>query len=172
MYLVNMAFQPVDVSCQVHSPACSRHFIFCHKLKHCCQCLLRLAQLQLQQSLLAGQRLVGGKLVTGGKVSQPCQQVFPLLYLLVAVPWAANWKMLQVPQCLQELDSSSWVQRRQQHQLGGGVEGGGRGRGRGAVGAGAGGRGAVGAGAGVRVGVGVGVGVGGGSDADLETGMW
>ncbi len=71
MYLVNMAFQPVDVSCHVHSPACSTHFILCREWEHCCQCLLGLAQLQLQKSLLTGQRLVGRKL--GHKVRQACQ---------------------------------------------------------------------------------------------------
>jgi len=86
MYLDKVALQPVNVGCQVHSPACSTHFTLFYIGDHCCHCLPRLAQLQLQYSLLAGQCLVDGKL--GGKASQPCQQVFPSLHLLVAVPWA------------------------------------------------------------------------------------
>lgn len=101
MYRDKVAFQPVYVGCQVHSPACSRHFIFCRKQQHCCLCVYRLAQLQLQQSLLAGQRLVGRKL--GSKVSQLCQQVFPLLHLLVTVSWAANLDVPNLPECLQGL---------------------------------------------------------------------
>ncbi len=147
------------------SPACSRHFTLCREWEDCCQCLPRLAQLQLQYSLLAGQRLVGGKL--GGKVSQPCQQVFPLLHLSVPVSGAPNLKLLSLPERLQELVGS----KKAPISNGRGREGGARGTGKDrcpgwvgvAVGAEVGvgvrvrgrGRGRV------RVGIGVGVGVGG-----------
>ena len=190
MYLDKVALQPVNVGCQVHSPACSRHFTRCREWEDCCQCLPRLAQLQLHYSLLAGQRLVGGKL--GGKVSQPCQQVFPLLHLSVTVSGAPNLKLLSLPERLQELVGS----KKAPISNGRGREGGARGTGKDrcpgwvgvAVGAEVGvgvrvrGRGRVRVGIGVGVGVGVGgaggVGVGGaggawrGRDADLQARMW
>ena len=143
MYLDKVTLQPVDVGCQVHSPACSTHFTLCREREDCCQYLHRLAQLQLQYSLLAGQCLVGGKF--GGMVSQLCQQMFPLLHLLLTVSRETKSKLLHLFQGLQESDSSCWVHRRHQRRLGEKGEGGGRGKGRCP--------GGVGLGVGVEVGV-------------------